>query len=178
MIAARTSVDWRFPSRNASGVERREGPIGFVLRQQVAFLGVEQEDEAQHQREQGAVDVVWVFLEGCCKQFALGGVVGRLEAAQQSLHASVRGSVRAALGAGYAVEVGGWLAGVHKKLPSGRFGTVSIAWRCAGTVRALAGRILANGELRVQHFASVGQMHYILSSLTENRGRIRREVAL
>ena len=56
---------------------------GVVLRQHVPLLGVQQEDEAQHEGEQPAVDVVGVRRQRHVEERALRGVVRGLEAAQQ-----------------------------------------------------------------------------------------------
>ena len=56
---------------------------GVVLRQHVPLLGVEQEDEAQHEGEQTPVDIVRVRRQRLGEERALRGVVRGLEAAQQ-----------------------------------------------------------------------------------------------
>ena len=67
-------------------VQAGEGVVArerFAVRQQVALLGVEQEDEAQDDGEQRVVDVVGTLGQGLAQQRALRRVVSRLHAAQQ-----------------------------------------------------------------------------------------------
>ena len=56
---------------------------GLAVRQQVAFLGVEQEDEPQDDGQQRVVDIVGTLSQRTAQQFAVRCVVGRLEPAQQ-----------------------------------------------------------------------------------------------
>ena len=61
-------------------VVTREGLPG---RQQVALLGVEQEDEPQDDGEQRVVDVIGTLRQRLAQQFTVRCVIGRLHAAQQ-----------------------------------------------------------------------------------------------
>ena len=56
---------------------------GLVLRQQIPLLGIEQVDEAQHDGEQPAIDLVGIFRQPSPEQPSLGRVVGGLEASQK-----------------------------------------------------------------------------------------------
>ena len=60
--------------------ERVVADEGVVLRQHAALFGVEEEDQAQDDREEAAVDVVAVavFGERLAQQVSAGGVVGGL----------------------------------------------------------------------------------------------------
>ena len=71
----------------------------LVVRQHAAFLGVEQKDQAQDDGEQTAVDVVAVAVLGerFAQEFAAGGVVSGLEAAEELVQA-VQNLLREALG--------------------------------------------------------------------------------
>lgn len=63
--------------------ERVEAQEGVFLRQHLPLLRVEQEHESQHDREQSAIDLVGIVLQGLAKQLTARGVVGGLEAPEQ-----------------------------------------------------------------------------------------------
>ena len=67
-------------------VEPRERVVAderFVVREHPALLGVQEEDEAQEDREQGVVHAVGVFPELVPEELTPRGVIRSLEAAQE-----------------------------------------------------------------------------------------------
>ena len=64
-LVHRVGVQGRIlPQPRVQAGQRVGAEEGRILRQQVPLLGVEQEDETEHQGEQPAVDVVRVVPEG------------------------------------------------------------------------------------------------------------------
>ncbi len=55
----------------------------LVLGQHLSLLGIEEEDEAQDDGQERAVDLVGMLGQGLAQQLALRGVVRRLEAAEE-----------------------------------------------------------------------------------------------
>ena len=67
----------------AQGVVAFEGPVRRVRQKEAAFLRVQQEHQPEDHGKQAAVDVVAVRPEMLVEKFSAGGVVGRLDAAQE-----------------------------------------------------------------------------------------------